>query len=128
MKNQQSSALGNPMANMDTLWDQKYITIDVKKIISVPLRANAQWTLWSFSSKFTNATIIIHRHIDHGLQRHDQCIKNSHSAVPFAQVGDDTIAALTQLADIFKNKFQKVKAPELSNSPIRPPKTKDLQL
>jgi hypothetical protein len=55
-------------------------------------------------------------------------LKNPHPVVPFAQVGDDTIAALTQLAVIFKNKFQKVKAPELSNAPIRPPKTKDLPL
>jgi hypothetical protein len=46
-------------------------------------------------------------------------LKNTHPAVPFAQVGDDTIAVLTQLADIFKNKFQTVKAPELSNAPIK---------
>jgi hypothetical protein len=46
-------------------------------------------------------------------------LKNPHPAVPFAQVGDDTIAALTQLAEIFKNKFQKVRAPELSNAPIK---------
>jgi hypothetical protein len=29
-------------------------------------------------------------------------LKNPHPTVPFAQVGDDTIADLTQLADIFK--------------------------
>jgi hypothetical protein len=46
-------------------------------------------------------------------------LKNPHPDVPFAHVGDDTIAALTQLAEIFKNNFQKVKAPELSNSPIK---------
>jgi hypothetical protein len=46
-------------------------------------------------------------------------LKNTHPAVPFAQVGDDTIATLTQLAEIFKNNFQKVKAPELSNAPIK---------
>jgi hypothetical protein len=34
-------------------------------------------------------------------------------------VGVDTIAALTQLAEIFKNTFQTVKAPELSNAPIK---------
>jgi hypothetical protein len=51
-------------------------------------------------------------------------LKNTHPAVPFAQVGDDTIAALTQLADIFKNKFQTVKAPELSNAPIKAAKNK----
>jgi hypothetical protein len=55
-------------------------------------------------------------------------IKNPHPAVPFAQVGDDTIAALTQLAEIFKNKFQKVKAPELSNAPIKAAEKKGLPL
>jgi hypothetical protein len=44
-------------------------------------------------------------------------LKNPHPDRPFAQVGDDTIAALTKLAEISKNKFQKVKAPELSNAP-----------
>jgi hypothetical protein len=39
-------------------------------------------------------------------------LKKSHHDVPFAQVGDDTIAALTKL-------FQKVKAPGLSNAPAK---------
>jgi hypothetical protein len=51
-------------------------------------------------------------------------LKDPHPAVPFAQVGDDTIAAITQVAEIFKNKFQKVKAPELSNAPIKAAKNK----
>jgi hypothetical protein len=46
-------------------------------------------------------------------------LKNPHPAVPFAQVGDDTITALMQLAETFKNKFQKGKSPELSNAPIK---------
>jgi predicted RNase H-like nuclease len=46
-------------------------------------------------------------------------LKNPHPEVPFAQVGDDTIAALTKLAEIFKNKFQKVQAPGLSNAPAK---------
>jgi hypothetical protein len=46
-------------------------------------------------------------------------LKNTHPDVPFAHVGDDTIAALTQLAEIFKNKFQKLKSPELSPLPIK---------
>jgi hypothetical protein len=39
--------------------------------------------------------------------------------VPFAHVGDDIITALTQLAEIFKNKFQKRKSPELTHSPTK---------
>jgi hypothetical protein len=46
-------------------------------------------------------------------------LKNPYPTVPFAQVGDGTIAALTQLAETFKNKFSKVKAPELSNAPTK---------
>jgi hypothetical protein len=46
-------------------------------------------------------------------------LKPPHPDVPFAHVGDDTIAALTQLAEIFKNKFQKLKSPELSPLPIK---------
>jgi hypothetical protein len=46
-------------------------------------------------------------------------LKKPHPEVPFAQVGDDTIAALTKLAEIFKNKFQKVQAPGLSNAPAK---------
>jgi hypothetical protein len=46
-------------------------------------------------------------------------LKNPRPDVPFAHVGDDTISALTQLAEIFKNKFQKLKSPELSHSPIK---------
>jgi hypothetical protein len=30
---------------------------------------------------------------------------NPHPEVPFSQIGDDTITALTTLAKIFKNKF-----------------------
>jgi hypothetical protein len=33
-------------------------------------------------------------------------LKHPHPAVPFTQVGDDTITELAQLATIFKNKFQ----------------------
>jgi hypothetical protein len=51
-------------------------------------------------------------------------LKNPQPEVPFAQVGDDTIAALTKLAQIFKNKFQTVKDPELSNAPIKAAKNK----
>jgi hypothetical protein len=46
-------------------------------------------------------------------------LKNPDPEVPFSQVGDDTIAALTKLAKILKNKFQKVQAPRLSNAPAK---------
>jgi hypothetical protein len=51
-------------------------------------------------------------------------LKHPHPEFPFAHIGDDTITALPQLADIFKNKFQKLKSPELSHSPIKATKNK----
>jgi hypothetical protein len=46
-------------------------------------------------------------------------LTNTNPEVPFTQIGDDTIAALTKLARIFKNKFQKVQAPGLSSAPAK---------
>jgi hypothetical protein len=46
-------------------------------------------------------------------------LKTPHPGVPFSHVGGDTITALTQLAEIFKNKCQKLKSPKLSHSPIK---------
>jgi hypothetical protein len=46
-------------------------------------------------------------------------LKHPHPDFTFAQVGDDTITALAKLAAIFKNKFQKPKAPELLQAPLK---------
>jgi hypothetical protein len=46
-------------------------------------------------------------------------LQNPHMDVPFTQVGDDTISALTALAEIFKLKIQEVQTPTL---PTAPPK------
>jgi hypothetical protein len=51
-------------------------------------------------------------------------LKNHHPEIRLAKVGGDTIEALTQLVEIFKNKFQKVKPPVLSNLPIKAAKNK----
>jgi hypothetical protein len=46
-------------------------------------------------------------------------LNNHHPKVPFSHIGDDTIAALTKLAEIFKNKFQKVQTHGLPNAPAK---------
>jgi hypothetical protein len=120
MKNRQKGALGHPMANMDTLWSQQCITIDVRTFTFLPLRVNAKLTLWSFyphnspmpQLSFTDSLIMAANDMTNAL-------KNPDPEVPFAKVGDDTIEALTQLAEIFQKKFQTVKPPVLSNSPIK---------
>jgi hypothetical protein len=80
------------------------------------------------SPQFPNSTIVFHRQIDHDSQLHVQCIKNPHPEGPFAQIGDDTIEALTKLAETFKNKFQKVQNPGLSNAPAKAAETKSLPI
>jgi hypothetical protein len=44
-------------------------------------------------------------------------LQNPHPEVPFTQVGDDTISALTELAEIFKLKLQKNQTPTLPAEP-----------
>jgi hypothetical protein len=44
-------------------------------------------------------------------------LQNSYPDVPFTQVGDDTISALTALAEIFKLKLQKVRTPARQAAP-----------
>jgi hypothetical protein len=46
-------------------------------------------------------------------------LKNPHPEVPFTHVGDDTISALTALAEILKEKVQKVHIPELPAAPAK---------
>jgi hypothetical protein len=46
-------------------------------------------------------------------------LKNPHPEVPFSHIGDDTIAALTTLAEIFKNKFHKIQNLGLPTAPAK---------
>jgi hypothetical protein len=46
-------------------------------------------------------------------------LKKKHPEVPLSHIGDDTIAALATLAEIFKNKFQKVQTLGLPNAPAK---------
>jgi hypothetical protein len=46
-------------------------------------------------------------------------LQNPHRDIPFSQVGDDTISALTALAEIFKLKLQNVQSPARQ---VAPPK------
>jgi hypothetical protein len=55
-------------------------------------------------------------------------LKNPQPEVPFAQIGDDTIEALTKLAEIFKNKFQKVQTPDFQMHLPRLLKTKSIPI
>jgi hypothetical protein len=45
--------------------------------------------------------------------------KNPHPKVPFAQIGDDTISALAELAAVFKLKLQQTPPPTLPTAPLK---------
>jgi hypothetical protein len=46
-------------------------------------------------------------------------LKNPHPEVPFAQIGDDTISALAELAAILKLKLRQTPAPTLPTAPLK---------
>jgi hypothetical protein len=46
-------------------------------------------------------------------------LQNPHPEVPFAQIGDDTVLALAELAGIFKLKLQQTPAATLPTAPLR---------
>jgi hypothetical protein len=46
-------------------------------------------------------------------------LKNPHLEVPFAQIGDDTISALAELAAIFKLKLRQTPAATLPDAPLK---------
>jgi hypothetical protein len=46
-------------------------------------------------------------------------LKHPHPYVPFSTIGDEKITALTTLAAIFKNKFNRPLAPVIIDSPIK---------
>jgi hypothetical protein len=48
-----------------------------------------------------------------------EALQNSHPKVPFASVGDDTIAALTDLAAVFKLKLRQAPSPATQASPAK---------
>jgi hypothetical protein len=48
-----------------------------------------------------------------------EALQNPHQKVPFASVGDDTIAALTDLAEIFKLKIQQTPPPATQAAPAK---------
>jgi hypothetical protein len=46
-------------------------------------------------------------------------LQNPHPEVPFARVGDDTISAIRDLAEIFKLKIQQTPSPATEAAPVK---------
>jgi hypothetical protein len=48
-----------------------------------------------------------------------EALQNPHPEVPFAQIGDDNVSALAELAAIFKLKLRQTPAATLLNAPLK---------
>jgi hypothetical protein len=69
--------------------------------------------------QLSNATVIIHRPVTNGSQRHDGRLPESSSRRPIRQRRDDTIQALTDLAATFKLKLQQAPSPAGQAGPAK---------
>jgi hypothetical protein len=108
-RNQASGELGLLMGNVDTHMVPPCIITGVKMYTSRQRPATASWTL---SNSFPT---IIKCHSYHPSPGYSW--QHPHPDVPFASVGDDTTAALTDLAAFFKLKLQHPPSPETRASP-----------
>jgi hypothetical protein len=125
MKNKPKGALGQPTARMATLWVPLCITIDVKMFfILATASERIVDTLEFFPHNSPMPQLSSTDRLIMAANDMVNALKQPHPEVPFSHVGDNTITALTQLVEIFKNKFQKPKSPELSHSPTKAAKNK----
>jgi hypothetical protein len=119
-RNQENDARGHPTGNMDILWAQQCITTAVKRSTSRPRLANASWTHSSFFPRnYQVPQLSSCDRLIMAANDMSNALKKPHPEVPFTHIGDETISALTALAEIFKNKFQKVNIPELPAPPAK---------
>jgi hypothetical protein len=119
-RNLENDALGHPAGNMDILWAQQCITTAVKMSTSRLRLVNASWTLSnSFPHNYQMPQFSSTVRLIIAANDMSNALKNPHPEVPFTHVGDDTISALTALAEIFKLKFQKVHIPKLPAPPAK---------
>jgi hypothetical protein len=100
-RNQEKDEIGHPTENMDT--QNVYIlTTASERIVDTLKFSPHNYQMPRLSS--TYRLIMEANDMTDALQ-------NPHPDVPFTQVGDDTILALTALAETFKLKLHKVQAP-----------------
>jgi hypothetical protein len=117
-RNQENDATGSPTGNMDIPWAQQCIITSVKMSTSQPQLASASWTYLIFfphnykmpQLSSTDRLIMAAKYMMNALQ-------NPHLEVPFTHVGDDTISALTELAEILKLKLRGNQPPTISAAP-----------
>jgi hypothetical protein len=104
---------------MDIRWAPQCIIAAVKMYTSPPRPMSASWTL---SSSF-HTIIKCHSYRQptdwSWLQKMTDALQNPHPEVPFAQIGDDTVSALAELAAILKLKLRQTPATTLPTAPLK---------
>jgi hypothetical protein len=119
-----SGELGLLLGNMGTHLAPPCIITGVKMYTSRQRPVNASWTLSNTSPhNYPMPQLSSTNRLLRAAQDMTDAFQNPHPAVPFANVGDDTITALADLAAIFKLKLH----PTPSHAPRASP-TKVVQL
>jgi hypothetical protein len=105
---------------MDIHWAQQCITTAVKTSTYRPRLVNASWTHSSFSHNFQMPQLSSTFRFIMAANDISNALQNTHPEVPFSHIRDDITTALTTLAEIFKNKFQKFTFPNFQLHLPRP--------
>jgi hypothetical protein len=119
MKNHHKNELGHPMDNIYSLVPAmnhyRCQTVYISSMASERIIDNLEF--------FPHNSPMSHIYSDDRLlmaaDDMNDTLKHPRPYAPFATIGDDTIMALSQIATIFKNKFQKPSAPEIIQTPIK---------
>jgi hypothetical protein len=121
IKSLPNGELGHPRANMSTLWGPPCTITDVKFYISSTASKRIAEILEFFPHNSPMPHLSSTNRLLMDTNEMDNAFKHPHPEVPFAQVGDDTITALAQLATIFNFSifFQKPSTPELIQAPLK---------
>jgi hypothetical protein len=104
---------------MDILWDQQCITTGVKMTTSRPRLANASFTLKFFPHNYQMPQLSSTDRMLMAANDMSNALQHLHPEVPFTHIGDDTISALTALAEIFKLKFENFHIPMIPAPPAK---------
>jgi hypothetical protein len=117
-RNQESGELGLLMGSMDIHLFQPCIITGVKMYtFSTTASKRIMDTLEFFPHNYQLPQLSSTDRLLMASKDMTDALQNPHPDVPFASVGDDTIAALTDLAAIFKLKLQQAPSPATQAPP-----------
>jgi hypothetical protein len=115
-RNQENDELGHLMDNIDIPWALMHHYRCQNVYISATASERIVDTREFSPKKFPMPQLSSTDRLIMAANEMSNAFKNPHPEVPFSHIEDDTIAALAKLAEIFKNKFQKVQTLGLPNA------------